>query len=90
LVWRKIEKGPINRDYKSMLQEVVQKKFQRVPLYNMVAVIGPQHQKVFIMEVRWEQKVMGQGKGNSKKEATQLAAQQALKKLNIEIPPEQR
>lgn len=86
LVWKQIKKGPVNRDYKSMLQEIVQKKFQRIPLYNMVAVTGPQHQKVFIMEVRLEQKVLGQGKGKSKKEATQFAAQEALKKLNIESP----
>ena len=86
LVWKQIKKGPVNRDYKSMLQEVVQKKFQRIPLYNMVAVKGPQHQKIFIMEVRLEQKVLGQGKGKSKKEATQVAAQEALKKLNIESP----
>ena len=81
LVWKQIQKGPVNRDYKSMLQEVIQKKYQRIPLYNMVAVAGPQHQKVFIMEVRLEKKVLGQGKGKSKKEATQLAAQEALKKL---------
>ena len=81
LVWKKIQKGPVNRDYKSMLQEVIQKKYQRIPLYNMVAVTGPQHQKVFIMEVRLEKKVLGQGKGKSKKEATQLAAQEALKKF---------
>ena len=81
LVWKQIQKGPVNRDYKSMLQEIIQKKYQRIPLYNMVAVAGPQHQKVFIMEVRLEKKVLGQGKGKSKKEATQLAAQEALKKF---------
>ena len=85
LVWHQIKKGPVNRDYKSMLQEFAQKKFQKIPLYNMVAVKGPQHQKMFIMEVRLEQKVLGQGKGKSKKEATQLAAQEALKKFNISL-----
>ena len=86
LVGEQIKKGFVNRDYKSMLQEFVQKKFQKIPLYNMVAVKGPQHQKMFIMEVRLEQKVLGQGKGKSKKEATQVAAQEALKKFNIESP----
>ena len=78
-----IEKGPVNRDYKSLLQEFIQKKFQKIPAYNTVEIKGPQHEKIFIMEVRMDDQVLGIGKGSSKKQATQSAAFLALKKLGI-------
>ena len=83
LVGEAIKKGPVNRDYKSLLQEFIQKKYQKVPIYNIVEVKGPQHDKVFVMEVQMDQEVLGQGEGSSKKQATQSAALVALKKLKI-------
>ena len=78
-----IQKGPVSRDYKSLLQEFIQKKHQTVPTYNMVEVEGPQHEKIFVMEVKIDQEILGIGKGSSKKQATQDAAFVALKKLKI-------
>lgn len=78
-----IKKGPVNKDYKSLLQECIQKRYQKIPVYHTVAVKGPQHDKVFVMEVQMEQKVLGTGTGSSKKQATQAAAFSALKKLGI-------
>ena len=83
LVGETIKKGPVNRDYKSFLQEYIQKKYQKVPVYDTVAIKGPQHDKIFVMEVQMEQKVLGTGTGSSKKQATQDAAFSALKKLGI-------
>ena len=83
LVWEKIKEGPVNTDYKSMLQEFTQKKFQKIPMYNTMAVKGPQHQKTFMMQVELDQKILGRGEGNSKKEAAQIAAKNALRKLKF-------
>ena len=78
-----IKRGPVNRDYKSLLQEFIQKKFQKIPVYNTIDVTGPQHEKIFIMEVQMEDQILGKGQGSSKKQATQSAAFSALKKLGI-------
>ena len=83
-----IKKGPVNRDYKSLLQEFIQKKYQKVPTYNTVDVTGPQHEKVFVMEVQMDNRILGRGKGPSKKQATQSAAFSALKKLGM-VPASQ-
>jgi len=76
-----IKKGPVNRDYKSLLQEIIQKKFKTVPVYNILETTGPQHDRIFIMEVRLDQKILGTGRGSSKKQATQSAALAALKMI---------
>ena len=78
-----IQKGPINRDYKSLLQEFVQKRYQKTPTYNTVKVIGPHHEKVFVMEVQVGQHIWGKGKGPNKKQAEQSAALFALRKRGI-------
>lgn len=78
-----INKGIINKDYKSILQEFTQKKFRKIPSYNIVHIKGPPHDKVFLMEVKVGVKSLGEGEGKSKKQATQSAALQALKKLAI-------
>ena len=77
-----IKKGPVNRDYKSLLQEFIQKRFQKIPTYNTVEIKGPQHEKIFVMEVKMDEKILGKGEGPNKKQATQSAALSALKKLN--------
>lgn len=83
IMGQKIKEGPVNRDYKSILQEFIQKKFQKVPIYHTVSVSGRQHEKIFAMKVCVENDFMGEGKGRSKKEATQAAALSALKKLGV-------
>ena len=75
-----IQKGPINRDYKSLLQEWVQKRHKKTPSYNVLKVTGPHHEKVFVMEVRVDHTTWGVGRGPSKKQAEQSAALVALRR----------
>ncbi len=60
-------------NYKSMLQEYVQGEFKTIS-----SELGPDHEKVFTVEVVVNQKVLGRGHGNNKKEAEQEAARDAL------------
>jgi len=83
LVRQNSKEGIENRDYKSILQEFVQKKFHRVPVYSTIHVKGPQHEKTFLMKVQVGDQILGKGEGKSKKQATQLAALEALKNLEI-------
>ena len=66
------------KDYKTTLQEVVQRRSGQVLTYHMVAQSGPDHNKKFLFEVRLNDQPIGQGEGRSKKEAEQAAAQDAL------------
>ena len=65
-------------NYKSMLQEYVQGEFKTHPQYRISSEIGPDHEKVFTVEVVVNSKVLGRGHGNNKKEAEQEAARDAL------------
>jgi len=65
-------------NYKSMLQEYVQGEFKTHPQYRISSEIGPDHEKVFTVEVVVSQKVLGRGHGSNKKEAEQEAARDAL------------
>jgi len=65
-------------NYKSMLQEYVQGEFKTHPQYRISSEIGPDHEKVFTVEVVVNQKVLGRGHGSNKKEAEQEAARDAL------------
>lgn len=75
------KKRIIEKDYKSKLQEIIQKKYKILPSYVVQKETGPDHAKVFSMEVRIRKKFLGQGEGKSKKEAEQSAARNALKNL---------
>ena len=70
-------------NYKSILQEYMQSRNQPPPTYVTVAEQGPEHQKTFVVEVRWGNKLLGVGKGNTKKNAHQEAARMACQKLGI-------
>lgn len=69
-------------DYKSALQEYVQTT-QKSLIYNLVKEEGPAHEKVFTVEVEIDNIIYGIGTGQSKKEAEQEAAKEALKKLAV-------
>ena len=75
-------------DFKTRLQEVVQGRFQIGPRYQLVGQSGPDHEKIFEVELRVREEVYGIGSGRSKKEAEQDAARVALERL--EKLPEQR
>jgi len=68
-------------DAKSRLQELAQKKYKRPPLYRLVGTAGPDHSKVFEIEVVIEGKVLAKGRGKNKKDAEQKGAEEALKNL---------
>ncbi|MFC1918041.1 ribonuclease III [Chloroflexota bacterium] len=71
----------IEVDYKSRLQELVQSKGQLPPSYQLRHAVGPDHAKVFTVEVMVGGEVMGTGSGKSKKTAETAAAHEALKYL---------
>lgn len=65
-------------DYKTMLQEIVQKNPEEKVSYVLVGETGPDHDKHFVVEVRLNSNVIGRGESRSKKGAEQLAAKEAL------------
>jgi ribonuclease-3 len=69
---------PGGDDYKTRFQEWCQKRYETLPRYVTVRESGPDHCKVFEVELQVDGKVVGTGQGHSKKEAEQLAAHQAL------------
>ena len=70
-----------NADYKTMLQELVQQKKNQVLTYMLVGESGPDHDKVFQVEVSLNGTVIGTGSGSSKKRAEQAAACAALETM---------
>jgi len=77
----KVSKAGYIGDYKSALQEYVQKKGWGLPQYNVIRETGPKHRKTFYMEVKIKGKAYGYGKGANKKDSEQRAAEQAYKRL---------
>ena len=69
-------------DYKSVLQESVQTELKSLE-YVLVKEEGPSHDKTFTVNVLVDDIVFGTGVGNSKKEAEQEAAKEALNKLAL-------
>ena len=69
---------PGEGDYKTQVQEWCQRRFDSLPSYAVVRESGPDHDKVFEVEVTVNGEVVGRGAGRSKKEAEQSAAKQAL------------
>lgn len=73
-----VQNGCLIQDYKSQLQQELQKEGPRLILYQLVAQAGPSHDRTFSVEVFVDGEVLGSGVGKSKKEAEQAAAQAAL------------
>lgn len=65
-------------DYKTMLQEIIQKNPEERVSYVLAGEEGPDHEKSFFVEVRLNSNVIGRGVSRSKKGAEQLAAKEAL------------
>lgn len=68
-------------DYKSMLQEYVQKHFQMVPEYVIIDESGPDHNKHFVVDVIVRAEAVGRGEGSRKKVAENNAAMKAYWRL---------
>jgi ribonuclease-3 len=77
-----IKNGNAIQDYKTLLQEIVQKDGEGTVAYKIIAESGPDHNKVFQTAVMVNEHEMGQGVGKSKKESEQHAAREALIRLN--------
>ena len=71
----------IPADPKSRLQELLQARFQKAPVYKVVRDEGPDHSKVFTVQVWGGRKALGVGQGKSKQQAEKEAARQALDRL---------
>jgi len=73
--------GRQGHDYKSLLQEDAQNRLKAAPRYRVVAEKGPDHEKIFEVEVTIGNDVYARSEGRSKKEAEQAAAQKTLEML---------
>ena len=68
-------------DYKTILQEVFQSKYRKMPEYELLSTKGPDHNRGFKIAVKLDNKIYGVGIGKSKKEAEKNAAREALEKI---------
>lgn len=75
---------PVFSDFKTVLQEVVQKNPEEKVEYVLIGEEGPDHNKRFVVEVCLNSQVIGKGSGRSKKEAEQFAAKEALELMGYE------
>lgn len=77
-------------DHKSQLQEIVQKNYKVRPDYRLVEASGPDHRKIFKVDVYVNTDRMGSGKGPKKLVAEDLAAKAALAKLKERLKAEKK
>jgi len=70
-------------DYKTTLQEILQKNSRATAAYEIIDTTGPSHQRIFIAQVTHQDKILGTGEGASKKEAEQNAAKTALQNIKL-------
>lgn len=73
------------KDYKTTLQEIIQRNPEESVTYILVDETGPDHNKQFTVAVKLNSNVIGTGVGKSKKQAEQMAAHQALKLMGEDI-----
>jgi ribonuclease-3 len=83
--WQKLTSQGADIEYKSKLQELTQSIYQSAPVYRLVSETGPDHDKVFTVEVIINGKTLGSGTGKSKKIAETEAAHLALATLNADF-----
>lgn len=79
-----VKKVSVLSDYKTALQEVIQKNREEKIEYVLASELGPDHNKAFTVEVHLNSNVIGVGSGKSKKQAEQLAAKEALELMGYE------
>ena len=75
----RLEEEPLEVNPKGQLQEILQAISPRSPNYELLAQVGREHEKTFSVRVVWEDQVLGEGAGRSKKQAETAAALAALK-----------
>jgi ribonuclease-3 len=79
--------GRQGQDYKSLLQVDAQSKLKALPRYRVVSETGPEHLKIFEVEVSIGLDVFARSTGRSKKEAEQSAAQKTLEQIAARATP---
>ncbi|MCK8498182.1 ribonuclease III [Myxococcus fulvus] len=79
-----VSSGQGRLDYKTLLQELAHEKLKVSPRYRVVSEAGPEHSKVFEVEVSLGDAPFARASGRSKKEAEQCAAQVTLERLKRE------
>lgn len=72
-------------DYKTMLQEIIQKNPEERVEYVLADQTGPDHDRKFVVQVRLNSNVIGTGEGHSKKQAEQAAACEALRLMGCKV-----
>ncbi len=85
-IFKKLDVKWLNQfdeNYKSKLLEFTQANTEYIPEYKVITAEGPEHNKLFTVEVHIHEKALGIGKGRTKKQAEQEAASNALKNLDI-------
>lgn len=82
----RISTGDVNPDdYKSKLQEIAQSIWRRTPNYQVLRESGLAHEKKFTVQVLFDDEVIGEGSGRSKKEAEQAAAAEAIEVIRRNV-----
>ena len=91
IVFPKVENGTFSHvmDFKSQLQEMVQQSNNGVLHYEIVDEKGPAHNRTFVSRVLLNDEELGIGRGKSKKEAEQQAAQSAMQRLRQQAQKEE-
>jgi ribonuclease-3 len=77
---------PLRGDPKTEIQQRIQAKQHITPTYRVVEETGPDHSKVFVVEIVVGGEVLGRGSGRTKKEAEQSAAALVLQELDKTDP----
>ena len=73
------------KDYKTALQEIIQRNPEESVTYILTDETGPDHNKMFTVEVHLNSNIIGKGTGKNKKQAEQQAARQALELMGEQI-----
>lgn len=69
-------------DYKTALQEYIQRKPGQLLTYKLISESGPDHKKTFTVDVLLNELPIGTGSGHTKKEAEQFAAKNGLEVIS--------
>lgn len=73
------------KDYKTALQEIIQRNPEESVTYILTGESGPDHDKLFTVEVKLNSNTIGRGSGRNKKQAEQAAAKEALQLMGADI-----
>lgn len=73
-----IAEEPVDINPKGELQELLQSISPSSPAYEVISQSGPEHEKTFLVEAKWEGIVIGKGSGRNKKQAETAAAEEAF------------